>query len=124
MTEDKQPISWLTSNESDHCNDPLYSLDDIKKTYEVIELKGNGYLVLNKNDIFLNFAVMSFVSSNLDDSDTKVAIVFHGSGPSDNLRECRHTWWGKDGYIFYPNGPMIMDAFKHLAKYFDEMVED
>lgn len=53
----------------------------------------------------------------------KVDIVFHGSGPGGakgvTLRELRHTYWGEDGYVFYPNGTLIAAAFAALGEWFD-----
>lgn len=47
------------------------------------------------------------------------SMVFHGSGPSGGLRECRHIWWGDDGYTYYLNFALVEQAFAALRRWFD-----
>jgi hypothetical protein len=102
-------IDWLASGEDG------YLLDDARSKYAVKDLGNHGYLVLNWDDkeFFLKFAVLTV---GLD-------LQFYGEGPTGNLRECRHTYWGEDGYLFYPDGKVITAAFKELSKYFDDLYE-
>ena len=123
-------ISWLppgTSDESFSCGDMLYLLDDLRSQFDVRDLPHGGQLVLKRKDgsNWLEFAVMMFARSNTDGSNTLVSCVFHGDGPGGkggSLRECRHTYWGEDGYIFYPDGALISSAFAMLSEFFDDMV--
>ncbi len=105
-----------------------YSLDEVKKKYrEIIDIDSNHWLVFGSaygepllENCSVQFALFEFYMSNCDGSDTKVSVIFHGSGPSSSLRECRHIWWGeKDGYTFYLPGEAVIKALKHLEKYFD-----
>lgn len=115
-------IDWLKIVKN-YNGDDAYTLDSAKD-FEVVELFQNGKLILNfdKNKFILNFAVMSFCSSDMDGENILLSPVFNGSGCLGNLRECRHTWWGdEDGYVYYPDGRLIKDAFDKLSKYFDEM---
>lgn len=111
-----------------HDNYVIYPLDKFKESFEVIELKkDNAWLILKKEDFWFHFACVQFFMSDGDDTNVMVSVIFHGDGPSDVLRECRHTYWGdpsNSGYIFYPDGRIISAAFKELSKYFDEMTEE
>lgn len=44
---------------------------------------------------------------------------FKGYGFTGFLRELRHTWYGEDGYIFYPDIGLMQAAFKRLEAWFD-----
>lgn len=101
-------IDWLESFLNDK-DEIVYSLDKIPVAYEIREIT-NGWVVLNWHDeTWLKFAVLESDGSS----------VFHGEGPSGSLRECRHTYWGYDGYIFYPNARLITDAFRVLSEFYD-----
>lgn len=120
---------WLKFAESSigSCDDQYYSLDQLRSKFEVTELvPGSGWLVVHRPEpeFWTSFAVVQFATSDGDDKNIEVAIVFRGEGTGGVLRECRHTYWGPDGkgYIFYPNGRVIAAAFKELSKYFDDMV--
>jgi hypothetical protein len=116
-------IDWLNPilDDNGDIETYVYSLSELKKNNEVIEVCEDGYVVWNKTkDYWYKFAVMQFHYS-VDDENTFVTPIFIGEGPSDNLRECRHTQWGTNGYIFYPDGQIIVAAFKELAKYYDDM---
>lgn len=113
--------TWLDPVNKDD-NNIYYSLDNIKTKHEVRNLDDHdsGYLVLdNKEEDWLRFAVLEFVSSKYDGTDVKVNMVFHGDGPSNNLRELRHTWWGNEGYLFYPNFKTIKSALDMLLEFYD-----
>lgn len=117
---------WLpVSRDSNTCDDPLWRLAELREQFEVRDLPRVGWLALSKaaDSSWLRFAVLDFEQSDGDGSNVLVGLVFHGEGPSDPLRECRHTYWGDDGYIFYPNGALIADAFVALSEFFDNMVK-
>lgn len=46
-------------------------------------------------------------------------VLFTGVGFDAPLRELRHTDWGEAGYIHYPDGPVIAEAFRELGRWFD-----
>lgn len=124
-------VDWLKIySQLDHGQRVVYRLDDLKSNFEVRKLcRDDGWLVLSRNDedeygCWLKFAVLGFAESEGNGKNTKVSCVFYGEGPTGSLRECRHTYWGKDGYIFYPNGPIICAAFTALAEFFDGMQAD
>lgn len=49
-------------------------------------------------------------------------VLFDGAGCGPPLRELRHTNWGASGYIYNSDGPVIAEAFRHLARWFDDCV--
>lgn len=103
----------------------LYDKRKLKEHFTTYDLVHHGLLVVEEHDNspWKSFAVLEF-QEGLDD-DVKMSMIFYGEGPSGNLRECRHTYWGQDeneGYVSYPDGRIITDAFKYLSKYYDEMV--
>jgi hypothetical protein len=110
---------------SDHTQ-AIYSLDEIKeKATEVIKLPSGGWLALYKQDDgheWYHYGLFQFAGAESDgDKNTMVEKIFIGQGPSGNLREMRHTYFGeKDGYIFYLPMKMIREAFDVLSKYYDE----
>lgn len=57
----------------------------------------------------------------ITDGSEEYIIYMCGEGPGgeDVLREPRHTWFGKDGYIFYVKPNLIAWCFEKLKKYFD-----
>lgn len=115
-------IEWMIGKASEIDEDEvIYSGDDIK--FEKIPLARGGLLVLNWNEDGLNlqFAVLRFYQSDLYGKNVLYQCLFHGCGPVGNLRECRHTYWGDGGYIFYLSGELIMDSFKKLSRYYDDL---
>ena len=117
----------MVPEQGEHIGDAtVYSLDGLRRDFDVRDL-GPGWLVLNHEKSggnWLRFAVCEFRQSATDGSRTLVSVVFYGEGPGgkdDPLRECRHTYWGEDGYLFYPNGVVIAAALQALSEFFDEM---
>lgn len=113
-------IDWLESVVNHNKDGFVYPLEAAKK-FEIIDLCCGGKLILNIDDNTIDFAVLEFYSSGINDTNVLLSEIFHGVGFSGSLRECRHTYWGEDGYVFYPNGKIIADAFKKLSIYFDDM---
>lgn len=75
------------------------------------------------DEVVVSFVVLEWVSGPSGDRTMPALYqpLFHGSGPSGNLRELRHTHWGHadDGYIASPNGALIAAAFEALKRWFD-----
>lgn len=117
-------IEWLTGHKNVFNGYTVYSLDEAKEKYEVRTLTDDSYLVLNRNrfgnnENWLDFAVLEFSYSDVDSTNVFLSCVFNGGGPTDILRECRHTWWGEDGYVFYPKIEIITEGLKALEEFFD-----
>jgi hypothetical protein len=41
-------------------------------------------------------------------------VLMVGEGILGNLRECRHTYWGDEGYLFYPSAGQIRAMLDYL----------
>lgn len=108
------------------CNDHTFSYLKLKEKFELekLDCPGDAWLVTyfkDSDQFWLDFAVMEFSSQICGEDEIELTVLFHGCGPTNGLQECRHTYWGREGYIFYPNGPTIAAAFKALSKYYDDM---
>ena len=124
-------IDWLKSAivpDKDREDLTVYARDKIDN--KVIDLDARGILVFswdpyddeeNKGleNSWLRFALLQFYQCDFPDKNIKYTEVFHGEGPTGNLRECRHTYWGKGGYIFYPDRKLIEAGFSELSRYSD-----
>ena|SRR5258708_25253720 len=114
---------WLEPmNRVSSCDENLYSLDNLKTSFYVEKLlcEQEAYFVLNNIDEFwFKFAILSFHSSEFNGDNTILTMVFHGEGPTGSLRECRHTYWGEEGYMFYLKKDTIVSALEKLSEYYD-----
>ena len=73
---------------------------------------------------WIRFAMFDFAESDVDCKDVRYFMIFHGEGPSDGLRECRHIWWGdgegdERGYTFYLPLAETAEALTLLRRWFD-----
>lgn len=114
-------VEWLDGIKDDEQDTVVYSLDSIKAKYEVREICPNAWLVLkwDTDHLWLNFALLAFHSSDGDDKNILTDCVFYGEGPVGSLKEYRHTYWGNNGYIFYPNQRIITEGLKALSEFYD-----
>jgi hypothetical protein len=123
---------WLVSAKNpkyqENCYNGHYIVEKIT-TPLVIELLPGGLIVIDQtNMLSVKFAVLTPVSGYVNDAGevfTEANCLMWGEGPSENLRECRHTYWGDEensGYIFYPSGPLITAVFERLSAFFDDMI--
>ena len=74
-----------------------------------------------ENEYWMHFEFYEFhsISMGEQEGEAKVECLMYGGGPIDVLRECRHTYWGKDGYIFYPRKVHIITMLEWLNKHYD-----
>ena len=117
-------VMWKISTSPFEDGRQVYAVED-QGADEAIPLH-NGYLLIRKRDeLNVSFALLEFDTGPVSGdtgSKTLYRMIMHGEGPSGNLRECRHTWWGEGdnaGYIFYPNFELISAALRELARWFD-----
>jgi hypothetical protein len=116
-------IGWIPNSTTNENGESIYSLIELYAKFEAVRLCQDGWMFLNWDEkrFWLKFAVLQFYSSDADGNSVQLECVFHGEGPTGGLRECRHTWWGEGGYIFYPKGKIITSAISELAKHFDDL---
>jgi hypothetical protein len=119
---------WLSfANSAEHSAPDGILIPIVKERFRVEDLP-KGFFVFDDKDLWVKFAVLEYIGGFIDNDGetlTEGKCIFYGEGPSGNLRECRHTYWGEDdsgGYIFYPHGQLIIAAFKRLSEFFDDMV--
>ena len=103
-----------------------YSIDGLRSAgFEVRELPGGGWLVLQRDadpeNTWLRFAVLDFLSSDIGGGNSLATCLFYGDGPVGALRECRHTYWGENGYVFYLPGKLIAAALHALSEFYDDL---
>lgn len=99
--------------------DEVYDLAQIRSTANrVIDLGGDAVLAMAIGPVNVGFAVLD-LAYTAEIGGVKLSLVFHGEGPSDGLRELRHTYWGEDGYLFYPDARVITAALAALKEWFD-----
>ena len=75
-----------------NAQDFVYSLDEAKDKFQVIELfEEQSYLVLNGTPdkdgyCWLKFAVFDFAYQETSEADIKLSLVFHENGPTGGYR--------------------------------------
>lgn len=99
----------LESVENMMNDDLLYKLP---KDAEML-IEDGLYVHSIKEDDMLSFIFLNFAQSNMDGSNVVCSVLMHGYGFLQ-LGECRHTYWGKDGYIFYLNGKHMKAVIQWL----------
>lgn len=116
----EKEVDWMDAELISHNDSWVYSLDKAKEKFEVAQVADRGWVVVKTDGpITIDFAVFEFSHSDADDSNIMMSHIFHGTGPSGGLRECRHTYWGENGYVFFPDAEIISKALEFLKKYFD-----
>lgn len=109
-----------------NCKNDIYKESDLREFFDEVYVIRNG-LVCIKNDPrykhIINFSVLRFHSSDGDGNNSKFHCFWYGTGTGEPLRECRHSWFNEEGfengYIFYLNRDLMVDAMDVLLNYFD-----
>jgi hypothetical protein len=106
---------------NDSCT--MYDLEKLQLAYEMIPLNDSSWMLWDKDkdpgSIKVKFALFRRCSSDMDGKNITLTLCMHGYGFLGGLNECRHTYWGEDGYIFYPNAKDIKAALDFLSQHFD-----
>lgn len=87
----------------------------LPKNAETI-LPNSLYVVWECSDINEDWKVIEFfewVSSDIKGNDIEVQSFLRCEGPL-GMGELRHSFWGEEGYIFYPNMKRIVAALQWL----------
>lgn len=107
-----------------HNDITLFKLEDQPATVRIplTRNKADAWLLVHEDDEVIRFACFEFFMSNADGSDVQCSMLFHGSGISGSLRECRHIWWGgpgDSGYTYSLNFDVVAEALNELRTWFD-----
>jgi hypothetical protein len=92
---------------------------DLYAAFPDIEILGEGSVavVFKKDGCILDFAFLEWYTSN--DKNVWFKLFWHGHGTLDPLRECRHSYIGEGGYVFYIKRKNFNLAFEWLSRHFD-----
>lgn len=109
------------------CDEPIFILGKIKEKFTVEELiseslwVAHDYAKNEKGYCWMNFGFFEFKSIEMGKNynHAECDMLMYGSGPVGALKECRHTYWGDNGYIFYPNKQNIIKALEWLEKFYE-----
>ena len=86
---------------------------------ELIDLGRDAVLAVKTSDGFaIRFAVFELHYSDVDGKNARHTMLLHGEGYAGDLRECRHIWWGEDGYTFYLDFEIVEAALRELRRWF------
>lgn len=96
------------------CDDEEYELDVFSGEEFLHE---DGALRVIINDVWVSWVLLETLSYS--ETRTTYTITGYGEGPSGNLREPRHTYLGKEGYLFYVSPKLLNWCFQKLSKWFD-----
>lgn len=99
--------------------DPIYDFRYMKKHFTEIDLdtKDNTNLFVLVEDLKVSWALVRFHSSW--DEEEWCSLIWSGCGLAGYLRECRHSYFGEEGYLFYAPLDAIANTATYLRKYFD-----
>ncbi len=107
----------------------LLALADVRAAPGVVvEECGPGWLAHRVSDGgWLQFAVLEFYDGNWSGDGDKITgerveVAWRGEGPGGvdhPLRELRHSYFGRDGYLFYAPLDLFAAAIPMLKRWFD-----
>lgn len=118
-------MTWLVARKSTsdiELDVDVYELEDQDFASKIPLTDGDyeDYLLIRyrgPDKLWVEFAVFEFCSTH--SGKNQYTMIFHGEGPAGNLRECRHIWWGENGYTFMLNFKVVEQAFTILKNWFD-----
>ena len=113
---------WKCHGKDDMGSDlDVFRLDE-QESCEHEYLDDESWLLWRSSDgLTIEFAVFEWFHGPSTDGalPAEYTMLLHGSGPAGKLRECRHIWWGEDGYTHMTNFDLIARAAIALRKWFD-----
>ena len=83
----------------------------------VIDLPSDAKLIIRTTKAWVTFAC--FVFAFQEGTTIYYDVLFHGEGTADPLKECRHTYVGDNGYVFYMPLDVMAAAIAELQKVFE-----
>lgn len=126
MTPEELKKLGLKECELDSCGDQLYLLNRFDG-FELIKKSGDDIQAvlryLQDSEYWGMWVLLEWVSSYGDNFEHhEFSILAYGDGPGgdkSNLREPRHTYIGKNGYVFYINPDILTWGFEKLKQFYD-----
>ena len=101
-------------------DDVVYELANLKLCPQWEQLNPNVVVISNSDDHgWLKWCFLEWHTGSMGGKENWYKPFLYGEGPSGNLRECRHSYIGEEGYVFYLNKVNMIDALNWLAKYYD-----
>lgn len=100
----------------------VYDLAQIHAVADrVIDLGAGAVMTIAIDSEIVDLAVFGFSYGPTlpPQYGVKLYLILHGDGPAGELRELRHTYWGDDGYLFYPDVRVIVAAMAALKEWLD-----
>lgn len=115
----KAQIEKLPNDDSLGIDTPNYSLSVLKNAFPTLEvLEDQRLVVVSVTDgIWMDFAFFEWVGSSAEEQ--WFSLLWHGGGTLGSLRECRHSYIGENGYVFYIKKKTFIQALDWLSKHFD-----
>lgn len=93
---------------------------DLEDTFDRVEdLSGASFIVAYEefNETWMDFIFLEL--SHYSNDEAFYSELCRVSGPSDGLRECRHTHFADDGYVLYMSGKNMIAMIEFLSKFYD-----
>lgn len=84
---------------------------------QVIDLPDDAKLIIRTESSWVTFACFTF--STQEGTTTYYDMLLHGEGTAPPLKECRHTYVGEQGYVFYMPLDVMAAAIAELQKVFE-----
>ena len=97
-------------------------LIDLVDYGEIVEIiPGNLWCIDSVYNGWNELHFVTFRSSDINESGESITVdsFFKIEGPSEGLREGRHTRFPDKGYVFYMNKKYMEAALNYCTKYFD-----
>lgn len=92
---------------------------DVSSTFQKVEYLTEDFIVAYEktHEVWMDFLFLEM--NHYSDGEAFYSELCRVSGPSEGLRECRHTFFADDGYLFYMNGKNIIAMIEFLDKFYD-----
>lgn len=95
-----------------------YYLSDLMKVGQLQQLGEHLWaIVVSSPEDWKEWAIFEWQCS--DENLVETTMLVSGCGPTGYLKECRHTYWGENGYIFYPNAEHLKLALNWLETMYE-----
>lgn len=86
---------------------------------EAIKIANDLWVLYEKTPKeYMRFEFLEFAAYETYSDETIVNIIADGNGYLPK-RQCRHIYWGVDGYFFYPKEYVMVAILNWLKKHFD-----